>query len=167
MTLDGIKQTYIEIQNSEDKLKVLIEMLQTIQVPRFIVYVNTKKNADILKNFLEKDYSVLSINSSMSKYERADVVRKFKQGTYKCLISTDLLSRGIDIQQLSLVINYDLPSSNNIESYIHRIGRTGRFGKSGLSINLVTRYEKDIQNLISLTFKCQILPLKKDFLTDL
>ena len=167
MTLEGIKQTYIEIQNQEDKMKVLIEMLQTIQVPQFIVYVNTKKNADILKTFLENDYSVLSINSSMPKYDRADIIRRFKQGGYKCLISTDLLSRGIDIQQLSLVINYDLPRSNNIESYIHRIGRTGRYGKSGLSINLVTKYEKDIQNLISLTFKCPIQPLKKDFIKDI
>ena len=167
MTLEGIKQTFIEIQNSEDKLKVLVEMLQTIQVPQFIVYVNTKKDADVLNNVLEQEYSVLSINSSMKKYERAEVVRKFKQGGYKCLISTDLLSRGIDIQQLSLVINYNLPRANNIESYIHRIGRTGRYGKSGLSINLVTKYEKDIQNLISLTFKCPIEPLKKDFLKDL
>lgn len=167
MTLDGIKQTYVEVQNQDEKLKVLIEMLQTIQVPQFIVYVNTKKNAEQLKNFLEKEYSVLTINSGMSKYDRADIIRKFKQGGYKCLISTDLLSRGIDIQQLSLVINYDLPRSNNIECYIHRIGRTGRYGKSGLSINLVTKYEKDTQNIISLTFKCPIQPLKKDFIQEL
>jgi superfamily II DNA/RNA helicase len=168
MTLDGIKQTFIEIQNPEDKLKVLIDMLQTIQIQQFIVYVNSKKTADLLKNFLEKEnYSVLAINSSMTKYDRADIIRNFKQGGIKCLISTDLLSRGIDIQQLSLVINYDLPRQNNIESYIHRIGRTGRYGKSGLAINLVTKYEKDIQNLISLTFKCPILPLKKDFIKDM
>lgn len=167
MTLDGIKQTYVEVQNQDDKLKVLIEMLQTIQVPQFIVYVNTKRNAETLKIFLEKDYSVLTINSGMSKYDRADIIRKFKQGGYKCLISTDLLSRGIDIQQLSLVINYDLPRSNNIECYIHRIGRTGRYGKAGLSINLVTKYEKDTQNIISLTFKCPIQPLQKDFIKDL
>jgi superfamily II DNA/RNA helicase len=167
MTLEGIKQTYIEVQNQDDKLKVLIEMLQTIQVPQFIVYVNTKKNVDILKTFLEKEYSVLTINGGMDKYDRADIIRKFKLGGYKCLISTDLLSRGIDIQQLSLVINYDLPRSDNIESYIHRIGRTGRYGKAGLSINLVTKYEKDIQNIISLTFKCPIQPLKKDFMNDL
>jgi len=167
MTLDGIKQTYVRVQNQDDKLKVLIEMLQTIQVPQFIVYVNTKKNAETLKIFLEKDYSVLTINSGMSKYDRADIIRKFKQGGYKCLISTDLLSRGIDIQQLSLVINYDLPRSDNIECYIHRIGRTGRYGKAGLSINLVTKYEEDTQNIISLTFKCPIQPLKKDFIKDL
>ena len=167
MTLDGIKQRYVETINSDQKLEFLINMLDTIQVQQFIVYVNTIKNAEIIQNFLsQRDYEVLTINSSMSKFERADIVREFKKGKHKCLISTDLLSRGIDIQQLSLVINYDLPRENNIESYIHRIGRTGRFGKSGLSINFVTEYEKNIQNLISLTFKCQILPLKKNFIED-
>lgn len=167
MTLDGIKQTYVEVQNQEDKLKVLIEMLQTIQVPQFIVYVNTKRNAEILKEFLEKEYDVLIINSGMKKFDRADIIRKFKHEGYKCLISTDLLSRGIDIQQLSLVINYDLPPANKIECYIHRIGRTGRYGKAGLSINLVNKYEKAILNIISLTFKCQIKPLDENFMKDL
>ena len=168
MTLKGIKQTYIDIVRPEDKLNVLIEMLSTLPIQQFIVYVNSKKNSDILKEFLEKEnFTVLAINSSMPKFERADIIRRFKQGGIKCLISTDLLSRGIDIQQLSLVINYDLPRADNIQSYIHRIGRTGRFGKAGLSINLVTKYEKDVQNLISLTFKCPILPLSKDFINDI
>ena len=168
MTLEGIKQTYIDIIRPEDKLNVLIEMLATLPIQQFIVYVNSRKNADVLKTFLEEEnYSVLTINSTMPKFERADIIRQFKLGGIKCLISTDLLSRGIDIQQLSLVINYDLPRADNIQSYIHRIGRTGRFGKNGLSINLVTKYEKDVQNLISLTFKCPFLPLKRDFIKDI
>ena len=103
----------------------------------------------------------------MKKYERADVLRKFRKGNIKCLISTDLLSRGIDIQQLSLVINYDLPREDNIQCYIHRIGRTGRYGRIGLSINLVTKYEKDVQNKISAIFRCSIEPLKKDFINNI
>lgn len=163
MTLDGIKQTYVEIQDQNEKLNVLTQLLQSIQVQQFIIYVNSKKNSEILKTFLENEnYNVLLINSSMSKYERANIVREFKKGEIKCLISTDLLSRGIDIQQLSLVINFDLPRQNNIESYIHRIGRTGRYGKAGLAINLVNRYEKDTLNLISLTFKCPIHPMTQD-----
>jgi len=165
MTLEGIKQTYIDILRPEDKVNVLIEMLSTLPIQQFIVYVNSKKNADMLKNFLEaENFSVVSITSAMTKFERAETIRNFKQGGIKCLISTDLLSRGIDIQQLSLVINYDLPRANNIESYIHRIGRTGRYGKAGLSINLVTKYEKDIQNLISITFKCPIVALENSHL---
>lgn len=167
MTLDGIKQTYIKIANPDEKLKMLVELLQTVQVPQFIVYVNTKKNADILKHFLEADYKVLTINSSMSKYERAETISEFKKGGFKCLISTDLLSRGIDIQQLSLVINYDLPRHDNIASYIHRIGRTGRFGKAGLSINFVSKYEENIQKTIENTFKCTIYPLKENFLNEI
>lgn len=165
MTLDGIKQRYIEINNPNDKLYVLTEMLSTLPITQFIVYVNSKKNAEILQNFLEEEnYSVLIITSSMTKFERAEIIRQFKKGGIKCLISTDLLSRGIDIQQLSLVINYDLPKPDNIQNYIHRIGRTGRYGRNGLSINLVSKYEIDIQNLISLTFKCPIEPLEKDFI---
>lgn len=168
VTLDGIKQTFIDIIRPEDKFNVLIEMLATLPIQQFIVYVNSKKNAEELQHFLEEEgYSVLSINSSQPKYERAELIRKFKQGGIKCLISTDLLSRGIDIQQLSLVINYDLPKQNNIQNYIHRIGRTGRYGKKGLSINLVTKFDKDIQRLIEVTFKCQIQPLQNDFISEI
>ena len=168
ITLEGIKQTFISVNRSEEKLHVLLEMLSTIAVQQFIVYVNSKKNAEILQNFLESEnYSVLVINSSMSKYERTKTIIDFKEGGIKCLISTDLLSRGIDIQQLSLVINYDLPKSDNIQCYIHRIGRTGRFGRQGLSINLVTKYEKDVQNLISMTFGCQIVPFEREFINNI
>ena len=165
MTLDGIKQRYIEVANPNDKINVLIEMLQILPINQFIVYVNSKKNAEILQNYLEEQsYSVLIITSSMSKFDRAEIIRQVKKGSIKCLISTDLLSRGIDIQQLSLVINYDLPKPDNIQNYIHRIGRTGRYGRNGLSINLISKHESEIQTLISLTFKCAIEPLEKDFI---
>lgn len=168
ITLEGIKQTFISVNRSEEKLNVLLDMLSTIAVQQFIVYVNSKKNAEMLQNFLESEnYSVLVINSSMSKYERTKTIIDFKEGGIKCLISTDLLSRGIDIQQLSLVINYDLPKSDNIQCYVHRIGRTGRFGRQGLSINLVTKYEKDVQNLISMTFGCQIVPFEREFINNI
>jgi len=168
LTLDGIKQTFITVNRSEEKMHVLLDMLSIISVQQFIIYVNSKKNAELLQNFLESEnYSVLVINSSMPKYERTTTLTEFKEGGIKCLISTDLLSRGIDIQQLSLVINYDLPNPNNLQCYIHRIGRTGRFGRQGLSINLVTKYEKDIQNLISMRFKCEIVPFDKEFVNNI
>jgi superfamily II DNA/RNA helicase len=167
MTLDGIKQTFIPVNNDNDKLNILVQLLQTIQVQQFIIYVNKIANTQILKNLLENEnFSFLIINSTMSKYDRANIVREFKKGEIKCLISTDLLSRGIDIQQLSLVINYDLPHPDKIESYIHRIGRTGRYGKSGLAINLANKQEKDTLNLISLTFKCSIEPMKTSDLIE-
>ena len=168
VTLKGIKQTYVSINHQEDKIAFILEMLATLPIQQFIVYVNSKKNAERLKEQLENsNYAVMTINSSNTKVERAEIIRNFKKGNAKCLISTDLLSRGIDIQQLSLVINYDLPRADNIQAYIHRIGRTGRYGRCGLSINLVSDYDKDIQTLISLTFKCQILPLKTGFIKDM
>jgi hypothetical protein len=168
ITLKNIKQTYVDIANQKDKLEVLKDMLSILPTQQFIVYVNSKLNAEWLKEQLElEDYSVMTINSSNSKAERAEIVRNFKNGHAKCLVSTDLLARGIDIQQLSLVINYDLPRQDNIQAYIHRIGRSGRFGKNGLAINLVTRYDKDTLNSIQLLFKCQIVPLKEDFIKDI
>jgi superfamily II DNA/RNA helicase len=165
MTLDGIIQTYIDIVREEQKLDILLDMLSTLQISQFIVYVNTKKRAEWLGRELEKEnYAVMTLNGGYNKLEIAEIIRNFKQGKAKCLISTDLICRGIDIQQLSLVINYDMPRADNIQTYIHRIGRTGRYGKKGLSINLVTKYEKDVQNLISLTFKCPIKPLEQDFI---
>jgi superfamily II DNA/RNA helicase len=168
ITLKGIKQTFVKINNQDEKIEFLKDMLKTLPIQQFLVYVNSKKNAERLKEQLEKDnYAVMTINGTNTKLERAEIIRNFKKGGAKCLISTDLLSRGIDIQQLSLVINYDLPRADNIQSYIHRIGRTGRYGRKGLSINLCTDYDKDIQNLIAVTFKCQILPLKMDFISDI
>jgi len=165
MTLEGIIQTYIDIVREEQKLDILLDMLSTLQISQFIVYVNTKKRAEWLGRELEKEnYAVMTLNGGYNKLEIAEIIRNFKQGKAKCLISTDLICRGIDIQQLSLVINYDMPRADNIQTYIHRIGRTGRYGKKGLSINLVTKYEKDVQNLISLTFKCPIKPLEQDFI---
>ena len=167
MTLDGIIQSYVEIQREDQKLEVLKDMLKSIPIQQFIVYVNSKSKSEYLRHELEKEYAVMLINGSQSKYERAETIRKFKKGGAKCLISTDLLSRGIDIQQLSLVINYEMPQSDRIQCYIHRIGRTGRFNKNGLAINLVTRYEQELQNRIAVTFKCSIKPLKEDFLKHL
>jgi superfamily II DNA/RNA helicase len=129
---------------------------------------------------IKNNFSSISINSDNTSIERITILRNFKQGKYKCLVTTDLLSRGIDIQQLSFVINYELPNKNNLSSYIHRIGRSGRYGKKGLSINLINtqtsnyrnKYSKNkyrntenelaIQTLIMATFKCNITPLTEN-----
>ena len=168
ITLEGIKQTFVFVPRVQDKNEKIKEMLESFQVQQFIVYVNSKNNADSLKEFLKNlGFPVSIINSSMSKYERSQQIKDFKLGHIKCLISTDVLSRGIDIQHLSLVINYDLPKEDNIQCYVHRIGRTGRFGRKGLSINIITPNDQNIQNLISLTFNCKIIPFKNDFINDI
>ena len=92
---------------------------------------------DLLSNKLNNDdFSVSCIHGNMSQQERNKIIRQFRDGHSRVLISTDLLSRGIDIQQISIVINYDIP--RNIENYIHRIGRSGRYGRKGVAVNFVT-----------------------------
>jgi len=96
---------------------------------------------------VKKDFMVSSMHGDMDQKERDLIMREFRSGSTRVLITTDLLARGIHVQQVSLVINYDLPT--NRENYIHRIGRSGRFGRKGVAINFITqgdyKYLKDIE----------------------
>ena len=166
LTLDGIRQRYIEVRSS-DKNEMLKKMLSATNVTQLIIYVNTIEKSNNIRDYLleneqfdEEDIKIT--NGSLEKSERISILNSFAKGNGKCLITTDLLARGIDIQQLSLVINYELPNENNLETYIHRIGRTGRFGREGLSINLIDPSEIYIQEKIRLQFKCEIKPLTKE-----
>jgi len=91
----------------------------------------------------QRDFTVSSMHGEMNQQERELIMKEFRSGSSRVLIATDLLARGIDVQQVSLVINYDLPS--NRENYIHRIGRSGRFGRKGVAINFVT--DEDVRTL--------------------
>ena len=88
----------------------------------------------------QRDFTVSAMHGDMDQKERDVIMREFRSGSSRVLITTDLLARGIDVQQVSLVINYDLPT--NRENYIHRIGRGGRFGRKGVAINFVTDEDK-------------------------
>ena len=137
LTLEGIRQFYVSVDNEEQKFEVLTDIYETISVSQGIIFVNSKQKAIQLKELLEKrNYTVGLIHGGYNQYERNDILAEFKSGKARILIATDILSRGIDIQQISLVINYDIPYK--VESYLHRIGRSGRFGRKGVAINLVT-----------------------------
>ena len=116
---------------------VLITFFDTINITQCIIYVNSKSTLQNLYDRLkERDFPVSYVHGSMEQRDRESNLSDFKNGTTRILLSTDLLSRGIDIRQLSLVINFDLPRSK--ETYIHRIGRSGRYGRKGVAINFVT-----------------------------
>ena len=137
LTLEGIKQFYINVERNEFKFDTLGDLYDLISVAQSIIYCNSKKMVNELTyNLTSKNYTVASIHSDMTQEERSRIVKEFRNGESRILISTDLLSRGIDVQQVSVVINYDVPSS--IDNYIHRIGRSGRFGRKGVAINLIT-----------------------------
>jgi translation initiation factor 4A len=148
LTLEGIKQFFIAIEREEWKLETLCDLYSTLTITQAIIYCNTRRKVDWLTEQMQsRDFTVSSMHGDMDQRERDLIMREFRSGSTRVLITTDLLARGIDVQQVSLVINYDLPT--NRENYIHRIGRSGRFGRKGVSINFITqgdvRYLRDIE----------------------
>merc|ERR1712225_73246 len=148
LTLEGIRQFYVAIEKEEWKLDTLCDLYETLTITQAIIYCNTRRKVDWLTdNMTQKDFTVSAMHGDMDQKERDIIMREFRSGSSRVLITTDLLARGIDVQQVSLVINYDLPT--NRENYIHRIGRSGRFGRKGVAINFLTqgdvRYLRDIE----------------------
>ena len=142
LTLDGIKQYYVPLDKEEWKIEVLMNLYMNLEINQAIIYCNTTKRVDELtKQLREKEFTVSAIHGEMDQVTRDLIMREFRTATTRILISTDLLARGIDVQQISVVINYDLPTRK--ESYIHRIGRSGRFGRKGTAINFVTPRDAD------------------------
>lgn len=149
LTLEGIRQFYIAIEKEDWKLDTLCDLYETLTITQAIIYCNSRRKVDWLSEKMRaRDFTVSIIHADLDQKEREKVMREFRSGSSRVLISTDLLARGIDVQQVSLVINYDLPS--NIENYLHRIGRSGRFGRKGVAINFVStsdaRHMKDIES---------------------
>lgn len=137
LTLEGIRQFYINVQKDEWKFDTLCDLYDAVNVTQAVIFCNTRRKVEQLTEQMQaKNFTVSSLHGDMEQQERELIMREFRSGSSRVLITTDLLARGIDVQQVSLVINYDLPS--NRENYIHRIGRSGRFGRKGVAINFVT-----------------------------
>jgi translation initiation factor 4A len=144
LTLEGIRQFYVDLKQYKWKYDVLLDIYETINITQSIIYVNSKNMLNILnERLLNENYPISYIHGDMDQTTREKNLSDFKNGKTRILLSTDLLARGIDIQQLSLVINFDLPREK--ETYIHRIGRSGRYGRKGVAINFVT--DEDIGKL--------------------
>ena len=137
LTLEGIKQFYVNVEREEWKLDTLCDLYQTLAITQSVIFLNTRRKVDWLtERMRSKDHTVSATHGDMDQNTRDIIMREFRSGSSRVLITTDLLARGIDVQQVSLVINYDLPTQP--ENYLHRIGRSGRFGRKGVSINFVT-----------------------------
>ncbi|KAJ8958919.1 hypothetical protein NQ318_019688 [Aromia moschata] len=132
LTLEGIKQFFVYVEREDWKLETLCDLYDTLSIAQAVIFCNTRRKVDWLtENMHKRDFTVSAMHGDMEQRERDVIMRQFRTGSSRVLITTDLLARGIDVQQVSLVINYDLPS--NRENYIHRIGRGGRFGPQGSS----------------------------------
>ena len=161
LTLEGIKQFYIDLKQYNWKFDVLYDIYETINITQSIIYVNSKTVLHNLYDRLSRDeFPVSYIHGDMITKEREENLDNFKSGKTRILLSTDLLSRGIDIQQLSLVINFDLPK--NKETYIHRIGRSGRYGRKGTAINFVTSEDISYMKEIELFYNTQIMEMPQN-----
>eukprot|EP00745_Piridium_sociabile_P038688 TRINITY_DN7090_c0_g1_i1.p1 TRINITY_DN7090_c0_g1~~TRINITY_DN7090_c0_g1_i1.p1 ORF type:complete len:483 (+),score=128.05 TRINITY_DN7090_c0_g1_i1:98-1546(+) len=137
LTLEGIRQFYVQVEREEWKLDTLCDLYETLTITQAVIFCNTRRKVDWLTEKMHgRDFTVSAMHGDMDQKERDVIMREFRTGSSRVLITTDLLARGIDVQQVSLVINYDLPA--NRENYIHRIGRGGRFGRKGVAINFVT-----------------------------
>jgi superfamily II DNA/RNA helicase len=160
LTLDEIKQFYVALDDFM-KVEVLFDIYQSISIGQCIIYCNTKERADKLKwEFDDKGYQAGILHGSMIAQERKTIMDAFRNGKFRILITTDVMARGIDVQEVSLVINFDMPKYS--QTYIHRIGRSGRFGRTGVAINFVTRKEKSILNFIERQFHTRIAPLPQN-----
>jgi len=161
VTLDGIKQYFVNLERDEWKLPVLLDIYQQITVNQALIYVNKRQKAEWLaKQLAAHGFTLEYIHGEMDVVERKKRMDDFRTGSVRVLISTDLLARGIDVQQISLVINYEMPLQR--ENYIHRIGRSGRYGKKGVAINLVSGDEMHSIKEIESHYSTSINELPED-----
>ena len=138
LTLEGIQQYQICLDNDQHKYLALKDLFNSIAISQCIIYCNSVKRVQDLTDAMGQDgFPVICIHSAMEVADRNQSFSDFKDGKSRVLISSDVTARGIDIQQVSVVINFDVPNSKH--TYLHRIGRGGRYGRKGLAINFVTR----------------------------
>jgi translation initiation factor 4A len=144
LTLEGITQFYVALDNDEQKYECLKDIFSSLSMAQCIIYCNSVRRVqDLYDAMIADNYPVAQIHSGMDKEDRSKSYNEFRNGTSRVLISSNLTARGIDVQQVSTVINFDL--SNCVHTYLHRIGRSGRWGRKGVGINFITR--RDARNL--------------------
>lgn len=162
LTLEGISQHFVALENDDQKYDTLKDLYGIFSLSQCIIYCNSVKRVqDLYDAMLEDNFPVCQIHSSMSKEERHNSFREFSSGNMRVLISSNVTARGIDIQQVSTVINFDIPKC--VHTYLHRIGRSGRWGRKGVGINFVTRRDTKNMREIEQHYHTQITELPANF----
>jgi translation initiation factor 4A len=155
LTLEGIRQFFIAVEKEEWKLDTLCDLYETVTITQAVIFCSTRRKVDWLTEKLHaREFTVSAMHGDMEQSAREVIMKEFRSGSSRVLIATDLLARGIDVQQVSLVINYDLPTSK--ENYVHRIGRGGRFGRKGVAINFVTTEDVPMLREIERFYNTQV-----------
>lgn len=162
LTLEGISQYYVNVEKEEWKFETLTDLYDSMTITQAVIFCNTRQKVDWLSDKMrENNFTVSSIHGDMEQAQRDKVMEEFRSGSSRVLIATDLWGRGIDVQQVSLVICYDLPT--NRELYIHRIGRSGRFGRKGVAINFVRSEDEQLMKDIEAFYRTQVNELPENF----
>jgi superfamily II DNA/RNA helicase len=155
LSVDLIKQYKVDVQKDNFKYSTLADLYTKLQIGQCIIFVNSISTANYLEKRLMKDgFGVSKIHGELDSNTRNNVLKDFRTGLIRVLIATDVLSRGIDVEQIGIVINYDLPRDH--AQYLHRIGRSGRFGKIGVAINFITQQDYYSLKLIEEHYKITI-----------
>ncbi|CAF4682657.1 unnamed protein product [Rotaria sp. Silwood1] len=164
-TLDGIRQFYVNVEREDWKLDTLYDLFDGLTFTLAIIFCNTHRKIDWLTEKLRtRNLTVAALNPNMDIKQQNDVIKEFRTGVSRILVRTDTLGSDTYIPQVSLVINYDLPT--NRESYVHRIGRSGAFGRKGVAINFITNDEHQTLQNIEQYYNTKIEELPLD-ITDL
>ena len=166
LTLEGIKQFFVAVEREEWKFDTLCDLYDTLTITQAVIFCNTRRKVDWLTQHMrDNNFTVSAMHGEMPQRERDAIMGEFRGGTTRVLITTDVWARGLDVQQVSLVINYDLPG--NRENYIHRIGRSGRYGRKGVAINFVKQEDVRILRDIEQYYSTQIdeMPMNVQVLT--
>jgi ATP-dependent RNA helicase len=161
VNLDGIKQYALALDREDWKFEVLLDLYKHLNITQALIYCNKRQGVERLsEKMTAAGFPIACIHGDMEVRERMDRMTDFRKGTARILISTDLLARGIDVQQVSLVINYEMPVE--MENYIHRIGRSGRFWRRGTSISILFGNDVHRARDIESFHKTEMLPLPMD-----
>jgi translation initiation factor 4A len=164
VTLDGISQFYLGIEQESWKVATLLDLYERLRIRQTIIFVNSKRKAEHLKEQLEANNFVISvIHAGMSQLQRDKTMKSFRTGDSRILVATDVIARGIDVHHVQVVINYDIP--RHVETYIHRIGRSGRFGRKGIAINFASEQEFEKLERIQNYYSTQIEPIPENIKT--
>ena len=162
LTLEGITQYYVALEDDNQKFFALKDLFNTISMSQCIIYCNSVKRVqELYEAMIKENYPVCCIHSNMEKEDRTKSYKEFKTGKFRVLISSNVTARGIDIQQVSTVINFDL--SKDVHTYLHRIGRSGRWGRKGVGINFITKRDIKTLKLIEKHYSTQIEELPANF----
>ncbi len=158
VAVDLISQFYIDVEVEENKFDVFVDIYNLISTTQAIIFCNTIRKVQWLEEQLKaQNFSITTIHGKMTQQERNNIVDEFRQGKTRLLLTTDLLARGIDVPQVNLVICYDMPPDK--ETYIHRIGRCGRFNKKGVSVSFIKMNDQTDMKLLNMmknTYKINI-----------